>query len=379
VPENFRRPKDPAQQIATGEWVQGTWRGSEYQVATNILVRVEASDYFKLFKNPSRTEIRAEGNGQTLYINGERMSDIYDEIGYIRPGLNFGAQHVAMNVKRGNHWTVAVDGKPWSSWFDELHVYAVVNKAVVIGVRLGNKWTIAVNGTPWSQWFDAIYSYNTYSNGSTVASVLVNGKVAVVHDGVIDVRLPTPTRIRIGESGKIAWYEEVNGDATVTVDFTRKWKSHFSKIIGLGVGTGTDKVIAQANSGNLSTVVVDDVPWSHWYENDSPGAGECYSSIYLRVREHGLWTLAVNDKIWNLWFDELGPIGCERSGTISVAAKKNDKWAIIRNGQVLSDWYADIRGWAISPDAVLYAVAATDEQVPGSQKWKVVSASISKP
>ena len=172
VPEN-EVPVVPglgsSQRIAIGDWVQGTWLASEFATSANIFARIDSSDYFKLFRNPSRVEVRSEGGGQALYENGRRISDIFDEIKDIRLGAtSYGANVVAASVRRGNQWTVAINGKPWRNWFDELYGYPVVSRDTAIGVRIGSRWTIAVNGAPWIQLFDSIHNYSIFPNGSVV-------------------------------------------------------------------------------------------------------------------------------------------------------------------------------------------------------------------
>jgi hypothetical protein len=104
-----------------------------------------------------------------LYENGRRISDIFDEIKDIRLGAtSYGANVVAASVRRGNQWTVAINGKPWRNWFDELYGYPVVSRDTAIGVRIGSRWTIAVNGAPWIQLFDSIHNYSIFPNGSVV-------------------------------------------------------------------------------------------------------------------------------------------------------------------------------------------------------------------
>lgn len=136
------------QLIAIGEWVIGSWYTSEFEAHANIRARLYGNNNFKLFNNSSRSEIRNEGGGKALYIDGKRVSYLFDDMQYVRQGANAGADIVAVNVKRGDRWTVAVDGQPWDTWFDSLYQYSVINNGVAIGVERQGKWTIAVNGKP---------------------------------------------------------------------------------------------------------------------------------------------------------------------------------------------------------------------------------------
>jgi hypothetical protein len=363
---------DESQRIAIGDWVAGKWATSEYEAYANIMLRKDATDNFRLVQNTSRPEIRLEGVGKVLYQNGRRISEVFDDITDIRKGTGYGVDIVAVNVRRGNQWTVAVNGKPWSTWFDQLYEYAVINKGVAIGVKIGEKWTIAVDGVPWRQQFDKVRGYNIFPNHSVVAEVIANGRDVVVRDGIEDARLPPPRFVRMNETGKIAWYSQTPERATVTVGFTSMWKSVFSKIQGIVVAFETGRVAAQATMNGKSTVVVDDVSWLHWYDSDMPGAGICNTSVYLRVNRNDLWTLVVNDRSWTNWFDELGPLGCEKSGVITAAVKKNDKWGIVRGGKVVTDWFADIRGWAIDRDSTFLAAAVAEKRSDQTLSWQVI-------
>jgi hypothetical protein len=267
---------------------------------------------------------------------------------------------------------VAINGKPWANWFDELYEYAVISNGTAIGVRIGQKWTIAVDGVPWTQRFDRIRDYTIFPNGSVVAAVETGGRNIIVRDGVEDPRLPNPHFIRMNERGKIAWYSQFQDHANVTVGYTSTWTTAFAKILGLVVARDTGRVAAQVSAHAQSTVVLDDLPWTHWYNSDVPGVGICHSSVYMRVFENGLWTLAVNDKSWTNWFDELSPIGCEQSGAVSVAVKKNGKWAVVRNGKIVTDWFADLRGWAINPEGNFLAAAVAEQERDGTLSWKVI-------
>lgn len=369
-PTEEEKSQAVAQRIAIGEWVQGRWSTSAFDAYANIIARVSSADYFTLLNNPSRAEIRPEGIGKVLYVDGKRMSDAFDDIQYIRAGSNRGADIVAVNVRRGAQWTVAVNGRPWDRWFDGLFQYAVINKGVAIGVKIGTKWTIAVNGIPWSQRFDAILNYNIFPNGSVVAEVQENGRTFVVLDGREDSRLPPPRFVSIGEQGKIAWYRQVSGEAVVTVDYVYAWRSKFPAIDGLVV-SNFGRVVAGARSNERVTAVIDDVPWPHWYESRAVRFGWCSSSVYLGVEKNGLSTLAVNDKVWSSWFDELGPIGCEKSGAVSAGVKKNGKSSVVRNGSVVSGWYADLRGWVVNKDGTLLAAAVADTGQNGKLDWRV--------
>jgi hypothetical protein len=361
-----------SQRIAIGEWVLGSWVTSESEAYENIMIRNGSPEHFRLFQNVSRLEIRPEGAGKALYQNGRRISEVFDDISDIRKGTRLGTETVAVNVKRGTQWTVAVNGKPWNAWFDQLYGYAVISKGVAIGVKVGNRWTIAVDGVPWRQQYDSIRGFNIFADGSVIAEVISNGGNVVVKDGIEDFRLPVPRYVRMNERGKIAWYSQLPDRATVTVGFTSTWKSTFPKIQGLVVAFQTGQVVAQATMNGKSTAIVDDVPWQHWYESDAPGIGVCNTSPYLRVNRNGHWTLVVNDKAWANWFDELGATGCEKSGAISIAAKKNDKWAIVRGGQVITDWFSDLRGWAINQDGTYLAAAVAEKQPDQTLSWKVI-------
>jgi hypothetical protein len=46
-------------------------------------------------------------------------------------------------------------------------------------------------------------------------------------------------------------------------------------------------------------------------------------------------------------------------------------WSVARNGHVLDQWFPDLRGWAISPDGSLIAVAAAEKSELGITRWKV--------
>jgi hypothetical protein len=364
------------QRIAIGEWAIGSWYTSEFEAHANIRARLYGNDNFKLFINSSRSEIRNEGGGKVLYIDGKRVSYLFDDMQYVRHGANAGADIVAVNVKRGDRWTVAVDGHPWDTWFDSLYQYSVINNGVAIGVERQGKWTIAVNGKPWSQWFDAVENYSIFADGSVIAEVESNGRSIIVRNGIEDRRLPLPKFVRISTTGKIAWIAEDNNRQSVVVDWTMKWKSNFSEIVGLVIDEYTSKVIAEVRSNNKITLVTDDVPWPHWhesdvFESDVYGFGICHSSGFMRVHRYGLWSLVVNDKTWGNWFDEIGAIGCEQSGIVSAAVQKNGMWSVARDGHVLNQWFPDLRGWAISPDGSLIAVAAAEKSNLGITRWKV--------
>jgi hypothetical protein len=364
--------EDASQRIAVGDWVVGTLATSEFEAYANIIIRKEAVTNFRMVQNSSRVEIRPEGLGKALYQNGRRISDIFDDVDYIRKGTGSGVDVIAVNVRRGSQWTVAVNGKPWSNWFDQLYEYAVINNGVAIGVKIGDKWTIAVDGVPWRQRFDSVVGYNIFPNGSVIAEVIADGRDIIVRDGIEDSRLPLPRFIRMNETGKIAWFTPFPDRATVTVGFTSTWKSTFPKILGIAVAFKSGKVVAQAIANGKTTAVIDDVPWAHWYDSDTAGVGICNSSVYLRENRNGLWTFVVNDKSWTNWFDELGSIGCEESGAISAAVKKNNRWSIIRGGKLVTDWFADLRAWTISQDGTYLAAAVADKRVNQELSWKVI-------
>jgi hypothetical protein len=360
-----------AQRVAIGDWVEGIWIASEFDVRTNIVARIEVGESFKFFGNLSRPEIVTEGGRKALYLNGKRVSDMFDDIEFIRQGANH--QMVAANVRRRNQWTVAINGKPWDSWFDELFQYAVISRVVAIGVKIGEKWTMAVDGVPWKQRFDAVHDYNAYADGSVIAEVSANGRHFLVKDGREDARLPQVRFIRINRAGKIAWYDEQEGQSTVTVNYGMKWKSTYQKILGLGLSDSTGQVVAKIGSRQGITLAVDDVQWSNWYQSSQdPRLAICYSSAILRVQRSNLSTLAVNDRTWSNSFDEVGPIGCESSGVVSAAVKSNGKWAIARSGKVLGQWFAEVRGWAINQEGTLIAAAVADKQKDGKLSWRVI-------
>jgi hypothetical protein len=229
-----------------------------------------------------------------------------------------------------------------------------------------------VDGVPWSQRFDRVHDYSVFPNGSVIAAVESNGRNIIVKDGVEDSRFPNPHFVRMNERGKVAWYIPVQNHSSVTVDFTSSWKSSLANIISLVVARGTGRVAAQSVRNGQSTVVVDDVPWAHWYNSEAAGLGICYSSVYLRLNENGYWSLVVNDRSWGSWFDELGPPGCEQTGVVSFAAKKNGKWTVVRNGKIVTGWFDDLRGWVINPEGTLLAAAVADQQRDGTLAWKVI-------
>ncbi len=363
----------PSHTISTGGWVPGTWYGSEYDVQANILARVEGSKNFALFNNTSRLEIRTENGGKSLQVDGRSMSSIFEDMTYLRHGSNAGANLVAVNVKQGTQWTVAINGRPWDNWFDELFEYAVINGGVAIGVKIDNKWTIAVDGVPWSQRFDAVHNYDIFADGSVVAEVTDSGRRFIVRNGVEDPRLPEPRLIHISENGKIAWFNNAAGVGSVTVDYNTIWKSKFENGLSMVMNDNTGSVIAKVRSSGRITAIIDDQPWAHWYESeDTPLVGSCYSSTFLRLRRNNLSTFAVNDEIWKNWFDEIGSIGCESSGSITVAVQKDGLWNIVRNGKLVAGWFYDMRGWAINEDATLMATAVAEQSIIGTVSWRVV-------
>jgi hypothetical protein len=117
--EHQTTERTTAERIAIGDWVEGSWSASEFDARANITARIESGDSFSLFGNflqpigdVLRPQIVAEGRGKTLYLNGKRASDEFDDIQWLRPGVN--RQIVASNVRRANQWTVAINGKPWA-------------------------------------------------------------------------------------------------------------------------------------------------------------------------------------------------------------------------------------------------------------------------
>lgn len=367
-----------ARRIAIGDWVEGSWSASEFDARANITARIASGESFSLFGNVSRPvaaflrpEIAPEGPGKVLYLNGKRVSETFDDIQWIRPGVN--RQVVAANVRRGNQWTVAINGKPWTNWFQDLYLYAVVGRVVTIGVKIDQKWTMAVDGVPWKERFDEIRNYSTYGDGSVIAEVSANGRTFFVKDGKEDARLPHPRLVRINKDGKIAWYDEREEEGTVTVNYNSKWKTKYSRILGLSISDDTGRVAAKVLSRQGITVAVDDVPWSNWYQSSrDPALAQCHSSFVLPVQKSDFATLVVNDRIWNNVFDELGAIGCEASGTVSVAVKKNGLWSIARNEKVLTRWFADLRGWAIDQEGTHLAAAVADKYKDGTVTWRVI-------
>src|SRR5262245_21141360 len=84
---NTKNPsEETSQNIAIGGWAIGIWRASEYDAHANIAARLNASEYFRLYRNPSRAEIVSKGSGKALNINGRQVSDVFDDMQYVRLG-----------------------------------------------------------------------------------------------------------------------------------------------------------------------------------------------------------------------------------------------------------------------------------------------------
>ncbi len=360
-----------SQRIAIGEWVQGTWSTTEYEAQANILARIRASSRFISFRNSSAFDVASVGSGKVLVLNGRHSSETFDDIINVRPGLNRGSDIIAMTVRRGSQWTVAVNGRAWDRWFEEISGWAVINNGVAIGVRIGGKWTIAVNGIPWVQRFDAVHGYNIFANGSVVAEVTANGRRFVVLNGTEDTRLPAGRNVRVSGQGKIGWYAK-NGDTTsVTVNYNSTWKSQFPDADSMVINSIDGTVAVRARSNEKVTAVVDDRFWSNWYESGNGGIGTCYSSIYLDIKRTALVTVVVNNRLWSLWFDELLSTGCERTGQLSFRVKKNGKMSVLREEKIVTEWYSDMRGWVINDDGTLLAVASANPDRSGTLVWRV--------
>lgn len=85
-------------------------------------------------------------------------------------------------------WIISVDDIPWSIPFEDCVLqphFSPDSRHVAAIVKDKNRWTVAVNGQPWSQWFDMIWDPVFSPDGKNVATkaekdgiyfIVINGK-----------------------------------------------------------------------------------------------------------------------------------------------------------------------------------------------------------
>ncbi|MEJ2580155.1 MAG: hypothetical protein P8127_00720 [Acidobacteriota bacterium] len=86
-------------------------------------------------------------------------------------------------------WTVAVDGRAWSTSFNDLvlpPVFSPDGRRVAAGVRHDGAWNVAVDGAPWPETYDMVWDPVFTPDGDRVlAKVEREGRFAVAIDGVV--------------------------------------------------------------------------------------------------------------------------------------------------------------------------------------------------
>jgi hypothetical protein len=120
----------------------------------------------------------------------------FDQLVRLQPSPD-GSRVAAVVATEFGKWTVAVDGQPWPSTWNEAvldPVFSPDGSRVAAAVRQDGAWTIAVDGQPWSQTFEAVWDPVFSPGGDRVAArVRQNGSQALV----IDDRRPTRVHGRL--------------------------------------------------------------------------------------------------------------------------------------------------------------------------------------
>jgi len=126
--------------------------------------------------------------GTTLAMNGNPIWGFFFNVWRQRYSPD-GQKIAAVVVPVFSRWTVAVDGKPWSTTFSDAvltPVFSPDSKRVAAVVKDNKRWTAAVDGTPWAEKFDNTWDPIFSPDSNTVVTKAErNGKFYIVVDGKV--------------------------------------------------------------------------------------------------------------------------------------------------------------------------------------------------
>jgi hypothetical protein len=253
-------------------------------------------------------------------------------------------------------YTVSVNGQTWPETY--VNVWSPCcwenGSSVAATVRLSpTEYSIAVDGQCWPERYTGAWEPVFHpSEKSVIAPVRLGAKWALAQDG----------RILWPADFHQLWHQQVARDGTIAAivaprfgQFTvakegRPWTNSYPVVTdlvlhqdgGRAAAVGQAGLTLSNDSSQLSAqqwqVIVDDAPWSGWYDRVFPPVfSQDGHHVAVRVEHSGKWTVLVDDRPYSRWFDRLwDPIFSPDSRKLLIKAL--DRGSVLRIVADLSEF-----------------------------------------
>jgi len=322
-------------------------------------------------------------------------------------------------VMNDDEWTVAVDGETWEERFEFAWNprFSADGAKIAVQVKGGMNYSLAVNGVPWEKTFQSIREFSLSSNGETaVAAVqvealkegdtekfleglwavavndeLLNGtflnvwgptaanggktaaevrtdirEFALMQDGTVWAdRYDMIWEPLFSPSGSLFVPVKLPGGWTVAQDGQIIWGGRYNQLFRLRSDARGSRIagVAGTDYGNW-TIIIDDKPWPiSWNEAVlDPVFSPDGNRVAAAVREDGAWTIAVDGKPWSPRLDSVwDPVFSPASDRVVARAQENGGYALVIDGRISPQRYEMLWNPVFSPDGAKLLIRAVND------------------
>jgi hypothetical protein len=241
----------------------------------------------------------------TVAVNGQAWAETY--VNVWSPCCWENGAGVAATVRLNpTEYSIAVDGQCWAqrysgAWEPSFHPS---DKSVVAPVRLGSQWALARDGEIiWPADFQQLWHQQIARNGTIAAIVAPRfGQFTVAKDGQ-------------------SW----TNTYPVVTDLVLHPDGSRAAAVGQG-GLTLSNDVSQLSAQQWQ-VIVDDEPWSEWYDRVFPPVfSQDARHVAVRAERSGKWTVLIDDRVYSRSFDRLwDPVFSPDGRKLLIKALDGDK------------------------------------------------------
>jgi len=367
-----------------------------------------------------------DDDGSVPWVNGELWEESFEKAWCLR---FLPSDRLFALVMTDDEWTVGVDGKTWEEAYEFVWNprFSADGEVIAVQVKNGMAYSLAVGGQAWEKTFASIREFAISPNGrNVVAAVQVeplkegdtekflkglwaaavndesldgtflnvwgpvaadDGKTAVeVRTGIREFSLMEdgslwPDRYDmvwepcISPSGSVLVPVRLPGGWTLAQDSKILWDRRYNQLFRVRVDPTGRRIAAVGGSDyGKWTVVVDDVPWPMtWNEAVlDPVFSSDGSRVAAAVRSDGSWTVAVDGRPWKATFEAVwDPVFGPAGDLVTARVKTNGSYALAIDGEIARRRYEMLWDPVFSPDGRRLLIRAIED---GKYVRSVVSA-----
>ncbi len=242
-------------------------------------------------------------------------------------------------------FTVAVDGRPWERNFINVWSPALASsggKAAATVRTTLDTYTIAVDGQPWPTEYAMAWEPLCISNGSVLAPVMLNKRWGLAQDGHMlwDPDYLQLWHVQSSSAGQNIWAigSPRYGHFTIICN-NRPWNHTYPVLTDLRMSPDGQRAAAVGQSPAQSPdndqglarqkwqVIVDDKPWSGWYDQVFPPVFSPDSRhVAVRVKHNGYFAFLLDGALLPRTFDAAwDPVFTWNGDAVLIRARSNDQ------------------------------------------------------